>query len=70
MNTSRLHGDPAISNEVIEKYVKRFGPVTKIQICEALGISKSTHIDKISRCKNLKRTRRYDGKAVWEYVGP
>lgn len=72
METSRLSGNPQVSLEEIERYVKRFGPVSTGQIRYALR-SQSINTAKISACKNLrvcKLTGNNGREKVWEYVHP
>lgn len=73
MGTIRLRGDSSISNESIERYVRRFGPVTTGQIRRALGAKKDLTGKRIGQCENLRCTGRtqYKGREmVWEYIDP
>lgn len=70
MTTSRYIGTPQVSLEEIEKYVKRFGPVSTGQIRYALR-SESIVSAKIGKCKNLRVCRTIGKKMkVWEYIDP
>lgn len=72
MKTSRLNGTPQVSLEEIEKYVRRFGPVSTSQIRLAMR-SESIVSAKIGECKNLRVCRTIGNnrrEKVWEYVQP